>query len=129
MVMPAPTALDTPVPSVTAADVRSVFLGVNPRNATGPESVPSRALRSCADLLAEVFTDIFNLSLLQAEVPTYFKKTTIITVPKKPHATCLNDHRPVALTSISMKCFERLVMAHINFSLPPRLDTLQFAYQ
>jgi hypothetical protein len=27
-----------------------------------------------------------------------------------PCATCLNDYRPVALTSVAMKCFERLVM-------------------
>eukprot|EP00061_Rhincodon_typus_P000332 g11347.t1 len=28
-----------------------------------------------------------------------------------------------------MKCFERLVMAHINSSLPTYLNPLQFAYQ
>eukprot|EP00061_Rhincodon_typus_P009058 g32236.t1 len=79
----APTAPDTPVPSVTTSEVRSVFLGVNPRKAMGPDSVPTRALRSYVDQLAEVFTDIFNLSLLQAKVLTCFKKTTIIPVPKK----------------------------------------------
>eukprot|EP00061_Rhincodon_typus_P004424 g22531.t1 len=34
----------------------------------------------------EVFSDIFNLSLLQTKVPTCFKKTTIIPLPKKTHA-------------------------------------------
>eukprot|EP00061_Rhincodon_typus_P013670 g40192.t1 len=33
------------------------------------------------------------------------------------------------LTSIIMKCFERLVMGHTNCSLPACLDPLQFAYQ
>ena len=37
--------------------------------------------------------------------------------------------RPVALTSVAMKCFERLVMAHINSILPDTLDPLQFAYR
>eukprot|EP00061_Rhincodon_typus_P015063 g42531.t1 len=74
--------------------------------------------KSCVDQLEEVFTDIFKLSLLQAEVHTCFKKTTIIPVSKKAHATCLNDYYPVDVTSIIMKCFERLVMAHINSSLP-----------
>eukprot|EP00061_Rhincodon_typus_P011785 g37060.t1 len=61
---------DVPVPSVTALDVRSVFLGINPRKVTGPDSVPGRTLRLCADQLVEEFTDIFNLSLLRGEVPT-----------------------------------------------------------
>eukprot|EP00061_Rhincodon_typus_P012316 g37966.t1 len=61
------------------------------------------------DQLAELFADIFNLSLLQSEVPTYFKKTTIILVPKKNHAACLNDYHLVDPTSVIMKYFERLL--------------------
>eukprot|EP00061_Rhincodon_typus_P009605 g33236.t1 len=118
-VSPAPTALDTPVLSVTTADVSVVFLGVNPRKAMGLAGVPGRPLRSCADQLAEVFTDNFNLSLLQAKVPTCFKKTTIIPVPKKAHATCLNNYRPAALIFTIINCFERLVMAYVNSSVPP----------
>ena len=34
----------------------------------------------------------------------------------------------MALTSVAMKCFERLVMAHINSILPDTVDPLQFAY-
>ena len=49
-------------------------------------------------------------------------------MPKEVKVTCLNDYRPVALTSVAMKCFERLVMAHINSILPDTLDPLQFAY-
>eukprot|EP00061_Rhincodon_typus_P013485 g39885.t1 len=73
-----PKAPEVPVPSITTADVRSVFPEVNPRKVTGPDRVPGHALRSCMDQLVGVFTDIFNLSLLQAKVPTCFKKTTII---------------------------------------------------
>ena len=37
-------------------------------------------------------------------------------------------YRPVALTSIAMKCFERLDMAHINTIIPETLNPLQFAF-
>eukprot|EP00061_Rhincodon_typus_P016256 g44371.t1 len=105
------------------------LLGVNPRKATGPDSVPGRVLRSYADQVVEVFTNIIKLSLLQTKVLTCFKKTTMIAVPKIAHVVCLNDYCPVALTSIIMKCFDRLVMAHINSSVPAHLDPLQFAYE
>eukprot|EP00061_Rhincodon_typus_P017987 g46952.t1 len=95
----------------------------------GLDGIPGRALRSCVGQLAEVFTDIFNLSLLQIKLSTFFKKTTIIPVPEKAHAMFLNDYRSVALTSIIMKCFKRLVMALIKSSLPACLNPLQFAYQ
>ena len=49
-------------------------------------------------------------------------------MPKNTKVTCLIDYRPVALTSVAMKCFERLVVAHINTIIPETLDPLQFAY-
>ncbi|KAK0133976.1 hypothetical protein N1851_030463 [Merluccius polli] len=39
-------------------------------------------------------TDIFNLSLAQAAVPTCFKTTSILPVPKHSTAASLNDFRP-----------------------------------
>ena len=49
-------------------------------------------------------------------------------MPKNTKVTCLNDYRSVALTSVAMKCFERLVMAHIN-TITETLDPFQFAYR
>jgi hypothetical protein len=49
---------------------------------------------------------MFNLSL--SVIPTCFKQTTIVPVPKNTKVTYLNDYRPMSLTYIAMKCFERL---------------------
>jgi response regulator RpfG family c-di-GMP phosphodiesterase len=50
-------------------------------------------------------------------------------VPKDAKVICLNDYRPIGLTSVAMKCFERLVLAHINSIIMDTLDLLQFAYR
>ncbi len=86
-------------------------------------------LKICADQLAPIFTQIFNRSLELCEVPSCFKRSTIIPVPKKPKITGLNDYRPVALTSVVMKSFERLVLAYLKDTTGPLLDPLQFAYR
>ena len=77
---------------------------------------------------ADVLIDMFNISLSSATVPSCFKTTTIIPVPKKSPVSCLKD-RPIALTPTIMKCFERLILRHIKNLLPPTLDPLQFAYR
>ena len=110
-------------------DVRRTLKGVDPRKAAGPDGIPGRVLRDCADQLAPVLTKIFNESLTQASVPTCLKTSTIIPVPKNNTVSCLNDYRPVALTPIIMKCFEKLVRAHIVSALPTGLDPYQFAYR
>ncbi len=110
-------------------EVRRALKGVNIRKAAGPDGITGRVLRSCADQLAGLFTSIFNESLATSVVPTSFKKSIIIPVPKNNKPSCLNDYRPVALTSIVMKVFERLVKSHISSSIPVTLDPLQFAYR
>lgn len=72
---------------------------------------------------------MLNMSLTQAAVPTCFKTTYITPVPKRSNPTCLNDYSPVAVTHIIMKCFERLVLAHLKDSLPSTLDPHRFAYR
>ncbi len=114
---------------LSPADVRKTLSRINPRKAAGPDNIPGRVLKDCAEQLTDVLTDIFNTSLSQAVIPTCLKSTTIIPVPKKSPVSCLNDYRPIALTPIIMKCFERLVMHNIKTSIPNTLDLLQFAYR
>ncbi len=63
------------------------------------------------------------------EVPSCFKYPTIIPIPKKPKFTWLNYYRPVALTSVVMKSFERLVLSYLKSSTGLLLDPLQFVYR
>ncbi len=56
-------------------------------------------------------------------------KSIIVPIPKKNKITCLNDWRPVALTPIFSKCFEKLIRDYICSVLPASLDPLQFAYR
>ncbi len=115
--------------TLSTSDVCATLCKVNAHKAAGPDGIPGRALRACAEQLAEVFTSIFNLSLAQAIVPNCFKTANIVPVPKQAGAVALNDFRPVALTPIIAKCFERLVLSHLKACLPPILDPYQFAYK
>ncbi|KAK3549472.1 hypothetical protein QTP86_001473 [Hemibagrus guttatus] len=93
------------------------------------DGVSPACLKVCADQLAPIFTQIFNRSLVQCEVPRCFKCSTIIPVPKKPKISELNDYRPATLTSVVMKSFERLVLAYLKDITGPLLDPHQFDYQ
>ncbi len=109
--------------------MRQVFRKQKRKKAPGPDGVTPACLKTCADQLAPIFTKIFNRSLELCKVPSCFKRSTIIPVPKKSKITGLNDYRPVALTSVVMKSFEKLVLAHLKDNTGPLLDPLQFAYR
>ncbi len=126
--LPPPT-VSQPVLKICEDDVSKVFRRQKIRRAKGPDDVSPACLKACAVQLSSIFTLIFNRSLELCEVPSCFKRSTIIPVPKKPKFTGLNDYRPVALTSVVIKPFERLVLAHLKDSTWPLLDPLQFAYR
>lgn len=91
--------------------------------------------RHCVPLLPESlcrttgFTQIFNSSLELCEVPLCFKSSTILPVAKTSTIKGLNDYRPIALTSVVTKSFERLVLSRLKDITGPLLDPLQFAYR
>ncbi|KAK3565557.1 hypothetical protein QTP86_012217 [Hemibagrus guttatus] len=126
---PATPLSPPPALRISEDDVRQIFLKQKKRKAPGPDGVTPVCLRTCADQLAFIFSQIFNRSLELCEVPACFKRSTIIPIPKKPKITGLNDYRPVALTSVVMKSFERLVLAYLKNITGPLLDPLQFAYR
>ena len=53
----------------------------------------------------------------------------MVPVAKGPRPKALNDFRPVALTSVVMKSFERLVKEELLAKTECCLDPLQFAYR
>lgn len=58
-----------------------------------------------------------------------WKQSTVIPVAKHNHPKVLNDFRPVALTSLVMKCFEKLVKKVVLTKTENLLDPLQFVYR
>ncbi|KAK3559360.1 hypothetical protein QTP86_012769 [Hemibagrus guttatus] len=115
--------------TIKEEEVNRLFKRLNTRKATGPDSISPSLLKHCANQLSPVFTDIFNTSLETCHVPACFKTSAIVPVPKKKKITGLNDYRPVALTSVVMKSFERLVLSYLKDITDPLLDPLQFAYR
>ncbi len=87
---PATPLSPTPVLQISEDDVRQVFRKNKRRKAPGPDGVTPACLKTCADQLAPIFSQIFNRSLELCEVPSCFKSSTIIPIPKKPKITGLN---------------------------------------
>ncbi len=63
--------------TVLEDEIRRELKRMNIREATRPDGITGRVLRSCADQLAGLFTSIFNESLATSVVPTSFKKSII----------------------------------------------------
>ncbi|XDV11492.1 hypothetical protein PO909_000423 [Leuciscus waleckii] len=111
------------------ADVRSCFGQVKVGKSPGPDHIGGRLLRNCAEQLSEIYSFIFNESLQLSKVPRLWKDAIVMPIAKKNYSTSLKDYRPVALTSLVMKSFEKIVRKEILASTQSALDPMQFAYR
>ena len=94
-------------------NILKVFNSTKVNKSTGPDNICGQLLKSCAKELSSIFHYIFNTSLQTQHVPKVWKDAVIVPVPKSSGPKTLNDFRPVALTSIIMKHFEKLVRLEI----------------
>ena len=86
------------------------FLSTLKRTAPGPEELPFWIWRNYAYQLAPTITKVFNSSLKKQLVPCLWKLANITPIPKEtPFETC-NQLRPISLTNVIMRLFERVVV-------------------
>lgn len=63
------------------------------------------------------------------QILSLWKTSTIIPFPKSKNPKGLNKYRPVALSPLVMKCFEKILKNKIISLIDGKLDPLKFAYQ
>ncbi|KAL2086367.1 hypothetical protein ACEWY4_017426 [Coilia grayii] len=126
---------------ITYREVENVFYRTKNNKSHGPdnspvdrcrfscESICGRVIKLCTRELSPIFHFIFNKSLQTQYVPKVWKHAVVVPVPKSGRPKTLNDFRPIALTSIVMKHFERLVRSQILSHTEHALDPMQFAYR
>ena len=114
---------------VTVEETKKIINKMGIRKSPGPDGISPKLLKTCVEELSHVLVQIFKWSLGMNKVPKCFKKSVIVPVPKKPNAKELKEFRPVALTSVVMKIFERLVLKQMNELFPADFDQYQFAYR
>ncbi len=105
--------------------MREELRRINPSKALVLDHIKERVVKECADELAGVICQLYNHSLSEMIAPQLWKLSEIRPIPKNNHLVELNDYRPMALTSVLVKCLERLVLRCLLSQISPSLDPLQ----
>lgn len=119
----------TRIPILDVNTVRNFMLHLK-CTAVGPDDLPHWLWKEFAHHLAPVITKVFNQSLCQHTVPSAWKTANIRPIPKESPLTACNQLRPISLTSIIMRLFERLVLKQeMSSILKSVIKADQFAFK
>ena len=91
---------DMPDITVNNPGIAKPLSGLNPHKACGPDQIPPRLLKGCADEIAPSLGLLFNASLHQRKVPIEWKKALVAPLLKKGEIAKPANYRPVSLTCI-----------------------------
>ena len=102
---------------ITTQEIENLLKKVNPREANGPDLIPSRVLKECAPQNAPYLTVIFSQSLSYQQLPKDWLTANICPVFKKGSKTTASNYRPISLTCVICKTMEHILYHHITAHL------------
>jgi gmma-aminobutyric acid receptor subunit gamma/cGMP-dependent protein kinase 2 len=110
-------------------DVQS-FLDKAKKTAPGVDEIPYWFIRNCSFQIAPIVTHIFNLSLRTGKPPANWKQALVTPVPKVNKPASFSDFRPISVTPLLSRIFERIIVhRYLQPSLPASEIADQYAYR
>lgn len=118
-----PSPPDLPPPSIypphlehfhiTQQAVEDKLKRLNPFSSMGPDTIHPRILKETAEVIAPLYTQLFQLCLDTGTFPSSWKQAMVAPIYKKGDRHLPESYRPISLTSVPCKVFERLIKTEI----------------
>ena len=108
--------------------IRKLLSKINSNKACGPDAIHGRILKNCAVSLAYPLSLLFKLSYNTGSVPREWKLAHVVPIHKKGSKENIENYRPISLTSLVMKTFERILKEEILVHTSHLLDTRQHGF-
>ena len=99
--------------NINRSGLLKLLLNINIHKSDGPDNVPGRLLKLCANELVDVYQILFQVSLDSGVVPPDWKEANVVPLFKKGDKSKPENYRPISLTSLSCKLLEHVVHSNI----------------
>ena len=109
-------------------DALLILKKLNPNKAPGPDGIHGKVLKNCAQSLAYPLSVLFNLSFSTGCIPPDWKLALVVPVLKKGDKSSVENYRPISLTSLVMKVFERCIKTALYAACSDLLDNRQHGF-
>ena len=94
-------------------DLEKLLRQVNPNKASGPDIIPNRILKECAEPIAPILQTILQQSLDTGDLPKDWRDANISSIFTKGDKHLPENYRHVSLTSVTSKILEHIICRHM----------------
>jgi hypothetical protein len=120
---------DEPDFQITKEGVMRLISDLKPGKSAGPDRITKRILCLDLELVSDILSCIFNLSIKSATLPEEWKLANVTPVFKQGKRTLVSNYRPISLTSICCKLLEHIVLHQLSVYLDDILYLNQHGFR
>ena len=101
---------------------------INPNKAQGPDGIHGQLLKNCAATICFPLCKLFKMSYNSSQIPNDWKLANVVPVHKKGSKNSVENYRPISLTSLVMKQFEKIVRSELMSRCEHIINTNQHGF-
>ena len=90
-------------------EVQNILKKVDPSKAAGPDGIDGYVLKRCCTSISIPLSILFSKSYNTGIIPQEWKNANVVPIHKKSDKSCVENYRPISLTSLIMKIFEKCI--------------------
>ena len=113
---------------IHASEIRDILSWSPSGKAGGRSGIRIELLKHCRESISQPLAIYFNKLINFGYIPSQWKKAMIIPIPKKPGSREISDYRPISLTEVMRKLFERCILDELIDKIEP-LDVAQGGFR
>ena len=90
-------------------EIMAILKNIDTSKSTGPDNIDGIVLKKCHRSLAYPLSIIYTKVYNSGDIPSEWKMANVVPIHKKGDKCNIENYRPISLTSLVMKVFEKLV--------------------
>ena len=95
---------------------------INTNTASGPNGIHGKILKNCSESLAYPLSLVLKLSYNTGNLPKEWRLANVVPIHKKGGKDDIKNYRPISLTCLVMKLFERILKEELLLRTSHLLD-------
>ena len=99
--------------SISESTICNLLRSLNPNKSKGPDDISGHLFKACAMSISFPLQILFNNSFKTGSMPLEWKMANIVPIHKKGDKCCIENYRPISLTCIVSKIFEKCLRDEI----------------
>ena len=114
---------------ISEAEIRGVISRLKNRKSPGKDSINAEMLKCTQDTAIKKLHKLFNKIMAEQKVPSDWRRSLIVKIPKKGNLTICDNYRGISLLSVPSKIFCRILIDRIKMGVDEKLRQEQSGFR